>query len=117
MRNIRVIVAVGLIAAVLGAVAGQSVHPQNTVCSGAVTMAGWDIAVERASYFDNGAVLKCAYNRNAAVGDGTFACAAPYSDPQGNAWALTFSGIDANGRGVCQYVYSTPAVTGFRTAR
>lgn len=102
---VRAWVVIGLLALMgLVAAAASSVHPAGRPCSGALG-GGWALAVEKVTLFDNGAALRCVYNRDAALGDGAINCAAPLFDPAGNTWSITSMGLDANGRAVCQYTY------------
>lgn len=111
MRNIRVIVAVGVIAAVLWGVAAASANSVNagglclTWVTGINNAHDVRIEAEKLQHFDNGSLLTCRYS--APVVSGPLpVCPPAVFDPLRQSWALTSGFTNARGGLVCKYVYT-----------
>lgn len=116
MRAIRVIVAVGLMLAVL---AGVRAEGEPVLC---FTPVGAFDGVWYRWAFESQTVkpdtLKCKYDAELASAPAAGACLTYFTDVQGSGWLRTVERVNAAGQLVCKYeLYSTPEVRGFRASR
>lgn len=117
MRNIRVIVAVGVIAAVLWGVAAASANSVNagglclTWVTGINNAHDVRIEAEKMQHFGNGdllvngSLLTCRYGAPMVSGP-LPVCPPTIFDPLRQSWALTSGFTNARGGLVCKYVYT-----------